>query len=488
MVLGDLLDGLPPEQAAVPVAGLALDSRRVQPGDVFLALRGHRVDGRDYIAQAAAAGAVAVIADAPCDISAWRLPVIAVDALAKQVSEIAGRFYGHPSRQLSLIGVTGTNGKSSSVILLAQLLEAMAEPCGVIGTLGTGRLGQLALGENTTPDAISIQAQLRDWADAGARWAAMEVSSHGLAQYRVAALHFRAAMFTNLTQDHLDYHGDMASYGEQKAKLFRHPGLELAVLNRDDDFSQVLRRGLDGVEVLDYSLDDPRAAVRASDIDFRRDGTSATVHTPWGQLAVNSPLLGEFNLGNLLGAVAVLGGMGLPLSELEKAMASLQPISGRMQCLYAEDGLMGVVDYAHTPDALEKVLQSLRRHCEGEMWCVFGCGGDRDRGKRPLMGAAVERLADRVVVTSDNPRSEAPDAIAADILDGMQGEPELVELDRRRAIEYAVARADRRDLILVAGKGHEDYQESGGRRLPFSDVKCLRLALAARSSTGGGAS
>ncbi len=480
-VLGDLLDGLPREQAAVPVAGLALDSRQVRPGDVFLAVRGHAHDGRDYIAQAAAAGAVAVIADAPCDVSAWRLPVVAVEQLAQRLSEIAGRFFSHPSRQLNLIGVTGTNGKSSTVLMLAQLLEALNEPCGVIGTLGSGRVGQLSATANTTPDAVSIQSLLRDWVDAGAGWAAMEVSSHGLAQHRVEALQFRAALFTNLSQDHLDYHGSMAAYGEEKARLFRQPGLELVVLNRDDPFSASLRGVVSGCEVLDYSLSDSAAAVHPRAVAYSRDGISAEVSTPWGELALRSPLLGDFNLANLLAAVTALGGLGVAPAAIADAMAALQPIAGRMECLHGGDGLLAVIDYAHSPDALDKVLLALRRHCEGRLWCVFGCGGDRDRGKRPLMGAVAERLADCVVVTSDNPRGERAEAIAEAIVGGMDSAPLKVELDRRAAIEYALAEAAPEDLVLIAGKGHEDYQEQGGQRLPFSDVSCARLALAGRA-------
>lgn len=483
VVLGDLLDGLPAEQAALPVAGLALDSRRVQAGDVFLAVPGHTTDGRDHIEQACAAGAVAVIAQAPCDASQWRTPLVEVDGLDRKISEIAGRFYGQPAERLSLIGVTGTNGKSSTVLLVAQILEALDEPCGVMGTLGNGRFGQLQRSINTTPDAISIQGQLRDWVDGGARWAAMEVSSHGLAQARVAGVQYRAAIFTNLTQDHLDYHGSMDAYAAAKAGLFSHQGLELAVLNADDAFSTELAGNTVATQVLTYSTQSKRADVYAETASFTHEGIHARVVTPWGQLQIEVPLLGEFNLGNLLAVVAVLGGLGVSVEQLEPVLDGLKPLPGRMECLRAHDGLLAVVDYAHTPDALEKVLRSLRPHCSGQLWCVFGCGGDRDAGKRPQMGAIAEQFADRVVITSDNPRSESAADIAAQIAAGMAVQPELIELDRSRAIESVLQQATADDVVLIAGKGHEDYQELGGERLPFSDVSCTRLALAVRGQS-----
>ncbi|MBB3047082.1 UDP-N-acetylmuramoyl-L-alanyl-D-glutamate--2,6-diaminopimelate ligase [Litorivivens lipolytica] len=479
-VLGDLLDGVAPAQAAVPVSGIALDSRQVRAGDVFLAVRGHSLDGRDFIDKAIAKGAAAVIADAPCDESRWPLPVIAIDNLSQHLSEIAGRFYCHPSRNLSLIGVTGTNGKSSVTHYLAQLLELLGHPCGVMGTLGAGRIQQLASAVNTTPDAVSVQQTLAQWRDGGARWAAMEVSSHGLVQGRVSALQFSSAVFTNLTQDHLDYHGTMEAYGAAKARLFAMPGLHNAILNADDDYSAAIECSLPAsVHCIRFGFGES-AHVRAVDVDYSAAGIKAEIQTPWGSLELNTSLCASVNLLNILASIAVLGAEGFALRDIERALPSLRPVPGRLEKLAGADGVQVVVDYAHTPDALEKVLQGLRPHCKGKLWCVFGCGGDRDKGKRPLMGRVAEQYADRVVLTSDNPRSEIPEAIIADIRNGLSQAPYSETSDRQLAIEQAIAAAAPGDLVVIAGKGHEDYQETAGKRLPFSDVQCSRLALARR--------
>lgn len=482
-VLGDLLDGLTADQAAIPVSGIALDSRRLRSGEVFIAVAGHQSDGRNFIDSAVAKGAAAIIAEAPCDATRWRLPVVVVDNLAERISEIADRFYRHPSRGLAAIGVTGTNGKSSVTHYIAQMLESLGQPCGVIGTLGAGRISQLTGALNTTPDAISIQATLSQWRDAGARWAAMEVSSHGLSQYRVAAVQFSTAVFTNLSQDHLDYHGDMARYGAAKALLFSMPGLKHAVINADDEFSRQLRSSIPpAVNVIQFGFG-AGAEVSAIDVDYCASGMSARLITPWGEMALNTALSGVVNLKNVLAAVAVLGVEGFSAEQIQQSLAGLKPVPGRLERLASVGGVQVVVDYAHTPDALEQVLSSLRPHCEGLLWCVFGCGGDRDKSKRPMMAEIAERLADRVVVTSDNPRNESPQAIAADITGGFSRESYLLELDRQRAIERAISEASAGDLVVIAGKGHEDYQELKGKRLPFSDVQCARLALARRASS-----
>jgi len=478
-LLGDLLPGLSHEVAAVPVTGIAIDSRKIKAGDVFLAIKGHQVDGRDYIHGAISAGAVAVIADAPFDDSQWSLPVVVIENLDARLSEIAGRFYGRPSRQLQLIGITGTNGKTSCAWMVAQLLEAIGQPCGLIGTLGNGRFGRLNSGNNTTPDAVSIQALLSDWRDGGANWAAMEVSSHGLAQHRVEALNFAAAVFTNLSQDHLDYHGSMAAYGAEKARLLKWADLPLAVINRDDEFGRQLLSESTAKQTIDFSISDSQAAVYAADVRCDMQGIAAQVHSPWGSFQLQSPLLGSFNLSNLVAASAVLLGLGVTATAIADAIPSLKPVPGRMECLRSEDGVLAVIDYAHTPDALEKVLQALRAVTKGELICVMGCGGDRDRSKRPLMGAIAEQFSDRVMVTNDNPRSEQPAAIIAEICAGMTRSPQVVS-ERDAAIAAAIAAAKSGDVVLIAGKGHEDYQEVAGRRLPFSDVQCARLALAAR--------
>lgn len=482
-VLGDLLDDLTADQAAIPVSGITLDSRRLRPGEVFIAVAGHQSDGRNFIDAAVAKGAAAIIAEAPCDAARWRLPVMVIDKLSERISEIAGRYYQHPSHGLTAIGVTGTNGKSSVTHYIAQMLESLNRPCGVIGTLGAGRIKQLAGALNTTPDAISIQATLSQWRDAGAQWAAMEVSSHGLSQHRVAAVQFSTAVFTNLSQDHLDYHGSMSEYGAAKTRLFSMPGLKHAVLNADDSFSAQLQKSIPAsVDVLQFGLT-AKADVSAADVEYTTAGIAARLITPWGELNLNTALSGVVNLKNVLAAVAVLGIEGFSAEQLQQTLAGLEPVPGRLERLPSVAGVQVIVDYAHTPDALEQVLSSLRPHCDGRLWCVFGCGGDRDKSKRPLMAAIAERLADTLVVTSDNPRNESPQAIAADIISGLSSPAYLLELDRQRAIEHAISEAAAGDLVVIAGKGHEDYQESQGKRLPFSDVRCARLALARRAAT-----
>lgn len=482
-VLGDLVDGLTVDQAAVPVAGITLDSRRLQPGEVFIAVAGHEKDGRDFIDAAVANGAAAIIAEAPCDAGRWRLPVVVVDGLSARVSEIAGRFYQHPSRSLTVIGVTGTNGKSSVTHYIAQMLESLAKPCGVIGTLGAGRINQLTGALNTTPDAVSIQATLSQWRDAGAQWAAMEVSSHGLSQHRVDGLQFSTAVFTNLSQDHLDYHGNMTEYGAAKARLFAMNDLKHAVLNADDSYSAELRNVIaPAVDVQTFGLT-ANADIHARDVRYSPAGISATLTTPWGELQLNTALIGVVNLKNVLAAVAVLGAEGFAAEQIQRSLASLRPVPGRLERLETVAGVQVIVDYAHTPDALEQVLTSLRPHCQQQLWCVFGCGGNRDKSKRPLMAAIAEKHADVLVVTSDNPRDETPADIAADITRALSKPGYVLELDRQRAIEHAIGKAADGDLIVIAGKGHEDYQEWQGKRLPFSDVKCARLALAQRASS-----
>lgn len=478
--LGDLLDGLSSEIAAIPVSGLCLDSRSLRPGEVFIAVAGHRSDGRDFIPAAVSAGAVAVIADAPCDDSAWPLPVIAVENLSALLSAIAGRFYRHPSCYLKLVGVTGTNGKTSCSWILAQLLEAMAEPCGVVGTLGNGRLGGLAASVNTTPDPIAIQALLSEWCSAGAKWAAMEVSSHGLAQHRVDGLSFDTAVFTNLTQDHLDYHGTMDAYGAAKARLFAWSDLQIAVINRDDEFGRKLLAQSNAKQLVDYSLSDKGATVYVEPLSSSIGGTRARLFSPWGDIDINSPLLGAFNLANLAAACAVLLAHGLDADTLAEKIGNLKPVPGRMQCLRSDDDIRVVVDFAHTDDALAQALANLRPLCQRELLCVFGCGGDRDRAKRQKMGRAA-MAADRIFLTSDNPRSEAPENIINDIYVGMSAHEKVhQDIDRERAIMEAVASAKPGDIVLIAGKGHEKWQEVGGKKVPFDDVEVARRAIALR--------
>lgn len=476
---------LPAQLADMPVGGLCLDSRLLRSGELFIAVPGSRVDGRRYLSQALAAGAIAALAEAD-GLDCQDPRVIPVEGLNRQLSELAGRFYGNPSASLSLTGITGTNGKTTCSQLLAQVFSLAGYPASVIGTLGCGvvRDGQVTLAETgmTTPDAITLQALLADFASESIGRVVMEVSSHSLDQYRVAAIEFDTAVFTNLSRDHLDYHGDLVRYAHAKSRLFTLPGLAHAVINIDDPVgAEIILQLPPAVALYTYSLCNPAATVYASDIVFSGSGLRAAVSTPWGDGQLTSPLLGRFNLQNLLAVLAAACVQGLSLDQVLNALPRLQAVSGRMERITAAAGPNVVVDYAHTPDALEQVLLTLREHCKGQLWCVFGCGGDRDRGKRGQMGAVASRLADRTIVTSDNPRSEKPDDIIADILRGTEaGAGVDVIADRALAIQSAIWEAADHDVVLVAGKGHEHYQLIGAERLPFSDQAQARLALRQR--------
>jgi UDP-N-acetylmuramoyl-L-alanyl-D-glutamate--2,6-diaminopimelate ligase len=446
------------------IGRLSSDSRRCAPGVAFFAYPGERADGRSHIADAIARGASAVIWEKTGFDwrNEWRVPNAPVVDLKQQAGVLAHEFYGRPSDSLWVCGVTGTNGKTSC----SQWLAALLGNCAVIGTLGAGFPGRLSAATNTTPDALETQLLLKNFMDEGAQALAMEVSSHGLVQGRVNGVRFSCALFTNLTHDHLDYHGSMAAYGEAKARLFEMPGLQSAVLNLDDPFGVELARRLEGkVRTIGYSLEPREAPV---DQKLLADA------------GLRIPALGRFNVSNALGVLGCLVANGMALEQARKLLERLPPVPGRLQAVGQEP--LVVIDYAHTPDALENVLQALRpvaRERGGRLAVVFGAGGDRDPTKRPLMGAVAAKLADRVVVTSDNPRGEDPRAIISQIEKGMRTTHE-VEADRARAIERAVLQADRRDVVLIAGKGHETYQEIGGRRIDFSDAEQARAALARR--------
>ncbi|OFS70286.1 UDP-N-acetylmuramoyl-L-alanyl-D-glutamate--2,6-diaminopimelate ligase [Pseudomonas sp. HMSC08G10] len=461
---------------------LTLDSRQVRPGDLFLAVPGAKVDGREHIADALARGAAAVAYEeqGASVLPITEAPLIPVRGLIGQLSEIAGRFYGEPSRQLDLVGVTGTNGKTSVTQLVAQALDALGQRCGLIGTLGTGFYGELRSGRLTTPDPIAVQATLNDLKHGGAKAVAMEVSSHALEQGRVAALAFDIAVMTNLSRDHLDYHGSMEAYEAAKAKLFAWPDLRCRVVNLDDEFGCRLAQSHGESRLISYSLLDPAATLFCKQARFDDDGVRAVLVTPQGEHALRSRLLGRFNLSNMLAAVATLLALDYPLDEILKVTPQLQGPIGRMQRLGGGEKPLVVVDYAHTPDALEKVLEALRPHAHGRLLCLFGCGGDRDRGKRPLMAEVAERLADRVLVTDDNPRTEDPQRIFDDIRPGF-AKPADVEFvaGRGDAIAHLIATAAADDVIVLAGKGHEDYQEINGERHDFSDLVEAEKALAA---------
>ncbi|TRX76280.1 UDP-N-acetylmuramoyl-L-alanyl-D-glutamate--2,6-diaminopimelate ligase [Pseudomonas mangiferae] len=472
---------LPQAESAVLIRELTLDSRTVRPGDLFLAVPGLRQDGRAHIADALTRGAAAIAyeAEGAPDISATAAALIPYKGLTQQLSAIAGRFYGEPSRGLRLVGVTGTNGKTSVSQLLAQALDRLGERCGIVGTLGSGFHDALQGGQHTTPDPLAVQATLATLKKAGARAVAMEVSSHGLDQGRVAALDFHVAVFTNLSRDHLDYHGTMDAYGAAKARLFDWPGLRCRVVNLDDAFGTELASRPGESRLIGYSLKDAGAYLHARDAEFDDHGVRARLVTPQGEGLLRSPLLGRFNLSNLLAVVGALLGLGYPLDEILREVPHLQGPLGRMQRLGGGDKPLVVVDYAHTPDALEQVLTALRPHARGRLLCLFGCGGDRDRGKRPLMATAAERLADGVLVTDDNPRSEDPLRIFDDIRPGFAAAEAVAFVPGRgEAIARLIAQAGVDDIVVLAGKGHEDYQEIHGVRQPFSDLEQAAAALA----------
>ncbi len=475
-----LLEGLA-EAPRVSVRGLALDSRVIRAGEVFVALRGGSRHGLDFARAAVERGAVAIVSDEPsADPGALGVPLVVVPGLRARLGLIANRFHGWPSRRLAVIGVTGTNGKTSTVQLLAQALHRAGRVTGTIGTLGAGLHGRLESGERTTPDVLAVHGLLADMAAAGASHVAMEVSSHALDQGRVDGVAFRVAVFTNLTHDHLDYHGSMEAYFAAKARLFRDFELGAAIIDVDGDWGRRLAGGpLATARVIRTSgAGDVMADWRAEAVTTSPSGLGFDLTTPRGKRRIESRLLGRFNVSNLLGVAACLGELGWEPDAIADALAALEPIPGRMNRVGSGDGPLVVVDYAHTPDALEKALESLRAHTPGRLVCVFGCGGERDAAKRPSMGAIAERLADRVVLTDDNPRGEDGDAIVAAILAGMR-HPALVRVERERRAAIAAAIADARpgDTVLVAGKGHEAYQERGGARIPFDDAAEAARAL-----------
>ncbi|SEK99983.1 UDP-N-acetylmuramoylalanyl-D-glutamate--2,6-diaminopimelate ligase [Atopomonas hussainii] len=459
---------------------LTLDSRKVRAGDLFLALPGVNSDGRSHIADALARGAAAVAyeSEGAGELPQTEVPLVPVKHLAQHLSAIAGRFYGEPSRNLAVVGVTGTNGKTSVSQLLAQVLGRLETPCAIIGTLGNGFFDDLKAGVHTTPDALSVQAELARFKQAGAQAVSMEVSSHGLEQGRVAALHFDVAVLTNLSRDHLDYHGSMQAYAAAKAKLFQRPELRARVLNLDDAFGvELAEQGGEG-RLLSYSVDNPQADLYCTAVSFSDDGIEARLAGRYGEAMLRSPLLGRFNLSNLLAVIGALLALDYPLADVLRELRSVQGPQGRMQRLGGGDKPLVVVDYAHTPDALEKVLEALRPHCHGRLLCLFGCGGDRDRGKRPLMAQIAERLADQVIVTDDNPRTEAPEQIFADIQQGFSDAGGVqVIAGRAAAIAQTIAAAKAADVVLLAGKGHEPYQEINGVRHAFSDLEQAQAAL-----------
>jgi UDP-N-acetylmuramoyl-L-alanyl-D-glutamate--2,6-diaminopimelate ligase len=472
-----LLDRL--AQLGVPLADLTADSRNVKLGSVFAAYPGTMQDGRAYITEAIGRGATAVLWEREGFSwkESWTIPNLGVEDLRGHISGIAGEVYGNPSDKLWMAGVTGTNGKTSVSQWIAAALDAAGQRSAVIGTLGNGLVGERAEAKNTTPDPIVLQRLLADYLRRGARNVAMEVSSHGLDQGRVAGIKYDVAVFTNLTRDHLDYHGTMEAYAEAKFRLFGARGLKHSVVNVDDTWGAGFAERLGG-DVITFGTRSP-ARLRASGIGLSEAGVRFHVASEWGEGEVRAGVLGAFNVSNLLAVLGALIAHGMPLAEAIGAVSALQPVPGRLERVGGGTQPLVVVDYAHTPDALEKALEALRPTVAAghQLVCVFGCGGDRDAGKRPLMGQAAARLADHVIVTSDNPRSEPPRRIIDEVLAGMAEGAEAIE-DRQVAIFAAVHQARPGDVVLLAGKGHETYQEINGVRHPFSDREVARAALA----------
>lgn len=476
------IEDLPQE---VELTEITLDSRSVKTGCLFIAIKGHQTDGRNYIPQAIANGASAVLFETGFPEQHLQIteeqgiPLIAYYELPAYLSYLAGVFYQYPSHRLTLAGVTGTNGKTTVAQLLAQWAKLLGHTSAVMGTIGNGLLGQIKEAANTTGSAVEIQSTLNQFIQEGADFAAIEVSSHGLVQYRVEALKFAVGIFTNLSRDHLDYHHTMENYGAAKQRLFTELDTLHKVINIDDPIGKCWLDILpDAIAVScnpDYVSIDRKHWLKAENITFHSQGASIQFASSWGNGRLHSPLIGEFNVSNLLLAFASLLALGYPLAELTESVTQLQGVCGRMECITAEGQATAIIDYAHTPDALEKALQAARLHCQGELYCVFGCGGDRDTGKRPLMAKVAEQFADRVIVTDDNPRTENPLNIIQNIQSGFSNMAKVQIIHQRdQAIIHAMKMAQPQDVILIAGKGHENYQIIGKTKYPFSDQDTVK--------------
>ena len=488
-LLAELLAGLASAPSGLRVSDVTLDSRTVRPGALFLACRGRSHHGLAFAAEALARGAGAVLYEPPAEPPealaslAAEVFVTAVPQLSARAGLIADRFFGEPSRALSVAAITGTNGKTTCAWLIAQALERCGTSAAYLGTLGYGRPDALTTASHTTADAVTLHRQLAQVRDLGARWVGMEVSSHALDQQRIAGLRVHTAAFTNLTRDHLDYHGTMAAYGGAKRRLFQLDTLVNRVINIDDAFgAQLAARSDPGALIVTARAAAPLEGarwVRAAEVRAHGIGLHIAVDSSWGAGALAVPLIGDFNADNTLTVLAVLLGAGVPLAAALEALGQCRAAPGRMEAFGGDAGRpLAIVDYAHTPDALAKALANARRHCRGRLRVVFGCGGDRDRGKRPMMGRIAAELADEIILTDDNPRSESPERITDEILAGLAPRAARVEHDRERAIREALEGSSAGDVVLIAGKGHETQQTYGAERRPFSDQAVVRAALA----------
>ncbi len=485
--LRKLLQEIVEVNQSVIITGISNDSRRLQVGDLFIAILGEAVDARDFILSAIEQGVAAIIYEDRDHYSppkSLSVPLFPVKYLDQCQGVIASRFYQEPSQAMRCVGITGTNGKTSCAQWITQALTNYGISCGMMGTLGVGFLSQLDKTTHTTLDPILLQAVLARLHMQGAEAVAMEVSSHALAQHRLNGMCFDVAVFTQLSQDHLDYHDDMKHYAKAKKRLFEWESLKAAVINIDDSVgalwaSQFSRK----YPVITYSLNNSKAVIFASNIKPEATGFSMRVHSPWGSGPVHLPFWGLFNVSNVLAVLGVLAHFDLPFLRALECLESLSPVPGRMQILGGgEKNPIVVVDYAHTPDALKNTLQALREHTQGQLWCVFGCGGHRDRSKRAKMAKTAEYYSDQIVVTNDNPRTESPEQIVDDIMSGFSSTKPWVEMDRAKAIAYVIQKAATNDLILVAGKGHETYQIIGENIELFSDQEHIKQLLLQRAS------
>ena len=469
------------------ITGMEMDSRLVKEGNLFFACPGAQQDGRKFIDAAIQNGAVAVVTAATIATETPYLqndiPVFPLQNINHYMGLIAANFYQHPAASLRIIGITGTNGKTSCSHFLASCLQRLGIPCGVIGTLGSGFHDDLQASNWTTPHALSLQKTLADLVSRGAKAVAMEVSSHGIDLGRVNGVPFEVGIFTNLTRDHLDYHGDMATYGAVKKRLFDNPLLGQAVINLDDDFGKTIIAALAPVKPLyafsvHHNTQTSVPLITVDNVHMGKRGLEAGVRTPWGEGELQTALIGEFNLSNVLGVLTTLCVMGFPFVKALASVNELTPVAGRMETVGGGEQPLIAVDYSHTPDSLEKALQALRQHCHGRLLCVFGCGGDRDNGKRPIMAKIAEELADVVLVTDDNPRHESPAQIVADIMRGFaRPQDVIVQHDRSKAIEYIIQCANAGDCVLIAGKGAEQYQQIGDVKNPFCDIEKVNQFL-----------
>jgi UDP-N-acetylmuramoyl-L-alanyl-D-glutamate--2,6-diaminopimelate ligase len=466
----------------IPITGLSLDSRTLKAGNAFFALNPFYVD------DAVQKGANVILCE-KLPLKRYDIPVIQIDNLKHKLGHFAAEYYGFPSRHLHVIAATGTNGKTSCTHFLAQAFNMAGFKSAVIGTVGNGLIDHIMPGSLTTPDPLSLQQLLADFHAQKTDFVAMEASSHGLDQARLNGTKIETALFTNLSRDHLDYHETMENYAQAKFRLFEHPHLQHAIFNLDDPYGYIFAEKVQAqypeIDIYGITLQERKSALKnitiisANAIKTTANGQSAKLNTPWGKGTLSTDILGKFTLTNLMSVLTVLGVYKIPLEEICIYLSRLNSVPGRMQRLGGTDGKpLVIIDHAHTPDALLKTLETLREHCQGELWCIFGCGGDRDPGKRPQMGRIAEQFADHIILTDDNPRHENPAKIINHIREGFSSQNNvMVEHDRRRAISHALSIAKTGDVILLAGKGHETYQEIGTQKIPFNDSLAVKLLL-----------